>query len=407
MKSNIKILAILVALIFSSVIFTKQASAQQNYVSFQVFYDQLSPYGQWVEYPNYGYVWIPDAGPDFVPYSTGGHWILTEYGMTWLSDYEWGWAPFHYGRWDYDNSYGWFWVPDNEWGPAWVSWRRASGYYGWAPMQPGISISISFGREYDNHNDHWMFVRDRDIERSRINRYYVNRADHDRIVRNSTVINNTYVDNRRNTTYVSGPAREDLQRATGRRANPVAIQENNRPGQQLSNGQLRIYRPQVSKNNDQGQKPAPSRINNLNDVKRASERNVTNHPGNVNRTNNNTQGQKQNAVNQQNNINNAMPVPAKDVNPPQNARRAVKQNTVNQQNKINNAKPVPAKDANPPQNTRRAAKQNTVNQQNKINNTKPVPAKDANPPQNTRRAKQPNTVKQSKNSKKIQPDKSK
>ena len=93
MKSNIKILAFLLALLFSSVLFTNQVSAQQSYVSFQVFYDQLSPYGQWVDNPDYGYIWIPDAGRDFVPYSTGGHWILTEYGLTWLSDYEWGWAP--------------------------------------------------------------------------------------------------------------------------------------------------------------------------------------------------------------------------------------------------------------------------------------------------------------------------
>ena len=30
-------------------------------VTTQVFYDQLSPYGQWVNYGNYGYVWIPSA----------------------------------------------------------------------------------------------------------------------------------------------------------------------------------------------------------------------------------------------------------------------------------------------------------------------------------------------------------
>lgn len=73
----------------------KQISAQQNNVSFQVFYDALSPYGQWVDYQNYGYVWIPDVSPEFAPYSSDGYWILTDYGWTWVSDYEWGWAPFH------------------------------------------------------------------------------------------------------------------------------------------------------------------------------------------------------------------------------------------------------------------------------------------------------------------------
>jgi hypothetical protein len=299
MKSNIKLLLVLIAFITSSVVFTKQALAQQPSVSFQVFYDELSPYGQWINYSNFGYVWIPDVGPDFVPYSTGGHWIETEYGETWLSDYEWGWAPFHYGRWDYNDSFGWFWVPDSEWGPAWVTWRRAEGYYGWEPMQPGISINISFGRQYDSRYDHWMFIRDRDIDRSNLNSYYVNRTDHDRIIRNSTVISNTYVDNRRNTTYVSGPARADIQRATGRKISPVAIQENNKPGQVMSNGQLRIYRPIVIKGGDKQQKYAPSRISNLNDVKRSSGKNGANQQQNINQTNSNKSDQQKQQLNQQ------------------------------------------------------------------------------------------------------------
>ena len=364
MKSNIKAFVIILALIITSVVFSGKTSAQQTYVSFQVFYDQLSPYGEWVEYPNYGYVWIPDAGPDFVPYSTQGHWIFTDYGWTWLSNYPWGWAPFHYGRWDYDQYYGWFWIPDNEWGPAWVSWRRAEGYYGWAPLEPGISLSVSFGRGYDSRNDHWIFVRDRDIDRQDINRYYVDRTDHDMIIRRSSVINNTYVDQRRNTTYVIGPARGDIQKVTGRRVDPVVIQENSKPGQDLNNGRLTIYRPEVTKNNDREHKAAPSRITNLKDVRQPSERNVTNGQRNVNQPMNanppaNVRREvKQNDVKPQN------------TNPPENVRREVKQNDVKPQN------------ANPPENVRREVQPNNVKQQN------------ANPPANVRREVQPNNVKQ-------------
>ena len=283
---------ILLVMTMSSVIFPKQTSAQQSDVNFQVFYDELSPYGEWVDYDNYGYVWIPDSGSDFVPYSTDGHWVLSDYGWTWVSDYEWGWAPFHYGRWDFDNYYGWFWIPDNEWGPAWVNWRQADGYYGWSPMEPGISLSLSFGRPYNRDNDHWMFVRDRDFERQDINRYYVNRTDHDRIIRNSTVIRTTYVDNSRHTTYVTGPARRDVQRVTGRQINPVSIRENNRPGQQMSNGQLQMYRPRVNKNTDRERKAAPSRITNLKDVKRPSERSGVREQRNANPANNNGRQQQ-------------------------------------------------------------------------------------------------------------------
>jgi len=277
---------ILLVLTMSSVIFPKQTSAQQSDVNFQVFYDGLSPYGEWVDYDNYGYVWIPDAGPDFVPYSTNGYWVLSDYGWTWVSDYEWGWAPFHYGRWDFNNYYGWFWIPDNVWGPAWVNWRQADGYYGWSPMEPGISLSLSFGRPYNRDNDHWMFVRDRDFERRDINRYYVNRTDHDRIIRNSTVIRTTHVDNSRHTTYVTGPARGDVQRVTGRQIKPVSIRENTKPGQQMSNGQLHMYRPQINKNNDRERKATPSRITNLKDVKRPSERSGANQKRNATPDNN-------------------------------------------------------------------------------------------------------------------------
>src|SRR4029077_7618549 len=101
---------------FLIVLFTglrNTASAQPaGDVSYQTFYDELSPYGQWIDYPEYGYVWCPDQGPDFRPYSTGGHWEWSdEYEWTWVSDYDWGWAAFHYGRWLYDPYYGWLWVP--------------------------------------------------------------------------------------------------------------------------------------------------------------------------------------------------------------------------------------------------------------------------------------------------------
>src|SRR6266567_1899101 len=59
---------------------------------YQEFYDQLSPYGNWIDYPGYGYVFMPNVEPDFKPYSTNGHWVYTDEGWTWASDYSWGWA---------------------------------------------------------------------------------------------------------------------------------------------------------------------------------------------------------------------------------------------------------------------------------------------------------------------------
>jgi len=118
----------------------------QAYVQFE---SSLSPYGSWIDDASYGHVWIPSTtyvGYDFQPYSSGGHWVLTEYGWTWVSDWDWGWAPFHYGRWAVCGGYGWAWIPGSVWGPAWVSWRTGGGYVGWAPLPPrGVTIGPPIG----------------------------------------------------------------------------------------------------------------------------------------------------------------------------------------------------------------------------------------------------------------------
>src|SRR6185295_7816837 len=94
----------------------------QGDVDVNTFYDQLSPYGDWVQSREYGWVWVPNVDAGWRPY-TEGRWVYTDFGWTWVDDEEWGWAPFHYGRWYEDASLGWAWVPGSEWGPAWVSWQ--------------------------------------------------------------------------------------------------------------------------------------------------------------------------------------------------------------------------------------------------------------------------------------------
>jgi len=292
------ILAMLSVFTFTGWMIPNEAYAQPS-ASYQVFYDGLSPYGNWVNYPNYGYVWMPDVDPGFSPYATAGHWVYTDDGWTWVSDYPWGWAPFHYGRWNYDDNYGWFWIPDNEWGPAWVSWRRSPGYYGWAPLGPGISMSVSFGRGYNESNDRWTFVNDRDITRSDLSNRYIDRSRNVTIINNSTVIVNVQKDNGRNSSYIAGPDRNDVQKVTHTTVKPIAIREGTSPGQHVSNGALQIYRPQVQKISGNGKTPAPSKVVRLTDVKTVAQRN----PGSTqkNTSQSNTGGKPQQNVNLQNN----------------------------------------------------------------------------------------------------------
>ncbi len=393
MKPFTKIFILFILLNGAFLMNPSTASAQHDGVSLQLFYDQLSPYGQWVDYQNYGYVWIPNVEPGFTPYATDGHWVYTEIGWTWVSDYSWGWAPFHYGRWDYDNGFGWFWVPGTEWGPAWVAWRSAPGYYGWAPLQPGISINISLNDSYSRMpNTRWIFVNDRDIDRPDINRYYINRTENVTIVRNSITIENRHRDNDRNVTYIAGPSRLDVQRVIHKDVRPVTIQENDRPGQQMSNNQLRIYRPQIQKTNGNGRESVPSKVENVQNMRSTFERNKVNQPQNVNSPNSNN-----NRVSEPVKVENVKVIqPAMDknrvnqprnVNPPNNNN-----NRVSEPAKVENVKVVqPAMDKN------RVNQPQNVSPPNTNNNRVSIPAKVENtkvvqPVMDKNRVNQPQNV---------------
>jgi len=235
----------------------QQAKAQPGAsVSFQMFYDELSPYGQWIDDPQYGYVWAPEVDNDFRPYYTDGRWAMTEYGNTWISDYDWGWAPFHYGRWTYDNYYGWIWVPGNEWGPAWVDWRSGGGYYGWAPMAPGININLSFGNNYATPYDWWTFIPCQHIYSPNYYSYWRGPRYNTTIINQTTIINNYY-----NNRYVYGPRRNDIERYTGGRVNIYNIRNEQRPGRtSVRRNEIALYRPQVVQSPRSGLRTAPRNV---------------------------------------------------------------------------------------------------------------------------------------------------
>lgn len=245
---------LLAAILLMGLAPTQKASAQE--ISFQVFYDQLSPYGQWVSDPQYGNVWVPNAGPDFRPYGTGGHWVMTDYGNTWVSDYPWGWAPFHYGRWTFSPYYGWIWVPGYEWGPAWVSWRNGGGYYGWAPLSPGITFGVAVGG-YSCPNDWWVFIQPQYMYRPDYYHYWGGPRGNVTIINRTTIINNTYINNSTHTTYVIGPRPTEVQRFTHQNVPVYHINSASRPGAPSMNGSsLNIYHPMVNRASMNTARPA-------------------------------------------------------------------------------------------------------------------------------------------------------
>jgi hypothetical protein len=237
---------------------TQKASAQTEDVSLQSFYDELSPYGTWIQDPQYGYVWRPDVDQEeFRPYYTNGRWVMTEYGNTWVSNYDWGWAPFHYGRWVYNNYNQWVWLPDTVWGPAWVSWRSGGGNYGWAPLGPSISIGINIGRGgYRIPDMCWNFIPYGSIYYNSYPRYNYGR---NRVyIQNTVIINNTYV--RNNRTYYSGPRIDDIRRQTNQRVNVYAVnRSHSNTGSRIENNRVNIYQPRAGRDANNSN-PAPRNV---------------------------------------------------------------------------------------------------------------------------------------------------
>lgn len=281
MKTLLKI----VAFVFATVLLCAspvKADAQVG-VSFQVFYDGLSPYGSWIDDPSYGYVWVPDAGAGFVPYESAGHWVYTDYGWTWYSDYAWGWAPFHYGRWVYDDFYGWMWIPGDEWAPAWVSWRECDGFYGWAPLGPGFTVGLFFGYEPIPDND-WVFVSTRYFTGPRVYMHYQPRSYNARYIQQSSRINT--IGGHGHDSYYSGPARGNVERATGHTVGIYTINNRTKPGESVARNSLSLYRPAVNaKTAAGGNRPAPRKFSAYR-AKAGGSHNAVN--ANYNRKNNNS-----------------------------------------------------------------------------------------------------------------------
>lgn len=228
----------LFVLILTGVSLSERAVAQPGVsVPIETFYDELAPYGQWIQYPAYGYVWSPNAGPNFQPYVTAGHWVMTDYGNTWVSDYPWGWAPFHYGRWIFDSAYGgWLWIPGSDWAPAWVDWRAGDGYYGWAPLGPGWGTNVPIPAPF------WTFVPQVYITSPYIYNFYVPRPNVINIYQRTAIINNVYRSN--NWAYNYGPPRGEIERITRQPVQVYRIDRMDRPGRAvIGNGSVGFYRP--------------------------------------------------------------------------------------------------------------------------------------------------------------------
>ena len=148
----------------------ERSPAGEPVTSVAVFYDQLSPYGVWVQEPRFGLVFVPDIA-GYVPYRDG-YWQYTNVGFVWVSSEPFAWATNHYGRWVYLSAQArWAWRPDTVWGPAWVEWRQYGDYYGWAPLAPEFAARVRYRPPFEG----WHWCAGRYLFDRRLPRYYVTR----------------------------------------------------------------------------------------------------------------------------------------------------------------------------------------------------------------------------------------
>jgi hypothetical protein len=213
------------------------------------FYDYLSPYGVWVAFQPYGYVWVP-RHVDFRwrPYSAG-RWLWTDYGWTWIAQEEWGWIPYHYGRWGWDDALGWFWVPGTVWAPAWVSWRWGDLYVGWAPLPPDVEFIAGVGirHPYDFPDHYWNFVEGRYFQYDYLDRYVLPRERNSRILRNTVRKSDLSLRDRQ--IFDDGLGVDEVRRLTRTDVTRHELEDARSPKESpVSGGTVRLFRPALKRN---------------------------------------------------------------------------------------------------------------------------------------------------------------
>ena len=202
-----------------------------------VFYQQLQPYGTWMQVADFGWCWQPSvavATPSWRPYADRGRWLHTDSGWYWQSDYAWGWAPFHYGRWVQHTRSGWLWVPDTQWGPAWVVWRSSDSHCGWAPLPPsavfvaghgihfgGTRVALNFDFGLSRH--HFTFVPFTRFCDRNPHYYALTPTVVQNVYNQTTVINNIQVNN--NVVVNSGVSADRIAVITRSEIRKVAVRE--------------------------------------------------------------------------------------------------------------------------------------------------------------------------------------
>lgn len=217
-----------------------------NTVSFQSFYDVLSPMGEWIQITKedidedlsdgegegrsltsyfddeeFLFIWKPKVESGWKPYSNG-KWEYTDHGWLWVSNDKWGNSTYNYGRWWNSPKYGWVWLPGYTWAPAWVSWKVTNDdkYVGWVALSPKAKWKSENGitssnYNYKNKDADWVFVENNTFAGD-ITAYNITKQnDNSGFVKNSTTITDIKTEDDKIVT--NGPDVNRMEEKTGKK----------------------------------------------------------------------------------------------------------------------------------------------------------------------------------------------
>lgn len=242
--------------------FAPSRAVAEAEVSFQFFYDSLSPLGEWIEVGDYGEAWQPTGvDEDWSPY-TDGYWSYTDAGWTWVSYEDFGGITYHYGRWVRAEDVGWCWVPDTEWGPAWVSWRNSEEHIGWAPLPPEATFTASVGistwvdDSYDIGPDYYNFCPIVEFGAPLIRTVCVPRFERVRIYSGCVNVTNISYNSHSSVVFCGGPSFTYINSRSRRSVPALKLVQNfnvtnisiNKFNNYNQGNTLQVYAPKIVKN---------------------------------------------------------------------------------------------------------------------------------------------------------------
>lgn len=210
-----------------------------NTVSFQSFYDELLPMGDWLELTkedldqdlNDGegqsitdekemlFVWKPNVSSGWKPYMNG-KWEYTDHGWLWISSDSWGNTTYNYGRWWNSPKYGWVWLPGYTWSPSWVRWKSSAGHVGWTALTPKARWKSENGitgsnYKYQNNDNDWVFVSDNNFADELSSSNVVSSSQNSALTKSGTDIVDIRMDNDK--IVNTGPDVNEMEKRTGRK----------------------------------------------------------------------------------------------------------------------------------------------------------------------------------------------